>query len=266
MPSNIFNKIDNKTLAIDAAGALGGAGAGYLLSRLLHRSPSGGRSLLYSLLGAVAGATGAHYGQSKYGDRIDAALASAGIQDTAKTDKKRKNNPLHTGIAAGVGAGAGELALGSRFATTGRRLTSVLPGFIDPRLNTPALYAHTPDTVSGPGFTFRDSVPGTRPSAPKDLTVGSKPALEAEVIPPGASGGIRGLRDRLGVAFSNSPTIDSEGNLTTERRMRLGTVGGHAVAAATGAGIGVGAQLLGSALYRHYGDRTNFAANRSKKL
>lgn len=46
---------------LDAMGAAGGAGLGYLLSRVVHDKPSTRQRLLYSLLGAGAGAAGTHY-------------------------------------------------------------------------------------------------------------------------------------------------------------------------------------------------------------
>lgn len=265
MPDNILNKIDKKTLALDAAGALGGAGVGYLLSRLLHDSPSGGRSLLYSLLGATAGAAGAHYGQNKYRERIDAALAATGIPGEAKTDKKSKNNPLHTGIAAGVGAGAGELALGGRFATAGRRLTSVAPGIVDPKLLRPALKAGPSAPITDAGRMI-GQMSGS--SIPKSLvSTGITPGSDTVIdVVPEPKTGLKGLYERLTRTDPKDLYIDRSGNLTTKTRERIGTIGGHAAAAATGAGLGVGAQLLGSALYRRYGDRTDFAANRSKTL
>ena len=265
MSDNILNKIDKKTLALDAAGALGGAGVGYLLSRLLHDSPSGGRSLLYSLLGATAGAAGAHYGQNKYRERINAALAATGTPGEAKTDKKSKNNPLHTGIAAGVGAGAGELALGGRFATAGRRLTSVAPGVVDPKLLRPALKAgpSAPITDAGRmiGQTSGSSIPKSLVST--GITPGSDTVID---VVPEPKTGLKGLYERLIRTDPKDLYIDREGNLTTKTRERIGTIGGHAAAAGTGAVLGVGAQLLGNALYHRYGDRTDFAANRSKTL
>ena len=56
--------LDNATTGeyvLDALGAAGGAGLGYLLSRVVHDKPSTRQRLLYSLLGAGAGAAGTHY-------------------------------------------------------------------------------------------------------------------------------------------------------------------------------------------------------------
>ena len=62
--NNAGKALDSATTGeyvLDAAGAAGGAGIGYLLSRVIHDKPSARQRLLYSLLGAGAGAAGTHY-------------------------------------------------------------------------------------------------------------------------------------------------------------------------------------------------------------
>lgn len=55
-------KLSPGEIGISALGGLGGGALGYLLSKAVHRAPSKGTRLLYTLLGAAAGAGGAEYG------------------------------------------------------------------------------------------------------------------------------------------------------------------------------------------------------------
>lgn len=137
------NSVSPQEIMRIALGATAGGGAGWLLSRLLHKKPKAWRTALYTLGGATVGGLGTHWyinKKDRFGhsiaskDRRDAMLASPEAQRMITTiheagkniDDTNKNNGHSDAHFAGLNFdGQGLLAGGS-----GAAGSSILGGLV----------------------------------------------------------------------------------------------------------------------------------------